>query len=401
MARALFFNIPSHGHTNPTLAYVRELVDRGDEITYYSVDALREDIEATGAIFRSYGEALPRDPSEVPTNLCQLALWVMEDSRRILPEALDFARSYQPDYIIHDAVSFWGRSLAHILELPAIASVTTFAFCARNMIASKRFALDLVKMISLGIPDLLKCRRVARELNERYGLPMPGVSGILNNCEDLSLVFTSPEFQPHAEVFDDRFKFVGPSISPRGGSNGFPWGDLSDRPLVYISLGTILTDRPAFFRNCLQALGKMDVQVVMSIGSKMDHAALGEVPSNCMLVEYVPQLEILERTSVFVTHGGMNSVSEGLYYGVPLVVVPQTAEQALVSRQVERLGAGAGLKMAKASADVLEGAVRRMLTETRYRERAVSVGGDLKAAGGYLRAVEETETFKKARGILS
>src|SRR5438067_10614640 len=105
-------------------------------------------------------------------------------------------------------------------------------------------------------------------------------------------------------------------------------------------LGTDVTEQAKISRPCLEAFADSDRKVVLSVGKWTNIAALGSVPRNIIVKEFVPQLELLQRTALFVTHGGMNSVSEALYYGVPFVVIPQTADQNLAGRRIEQLGAG-------------------------------------------------------------
>ncbi|MBI2432925.1 MAG: glycosyl transferase family 1 [Candidatus Hydrogenedentes bacterium] len=397
MAKVLFFNIPSEGHTNPTLAYVAELVRRGEEVVYYSVPAFQRRIEATGARFRSYGEALPRDPFEVPPNLLMLGQWIMEDTQRIVQSLQEETRRERPDYVIHDALSVWGRILAYLLRRPAIASITTFAFATRHLLRTPGFGLDLLRMLPAGWPSLVNSRRLRRDLEQANDLPHDLLGRTFCNYAGLNIVFTSRLFQPCAEAFDERFKFVGPSIASRNGAPPFPYDWLDGRPLVYASLGTILTDHPEFYRTCMRVVSRMSVQAVLSTGRKLDRALLGPIPDNCHVAEYLPQLDLLKRASAFVTHGGMNSVCEGLYYNVPLVVVPQTAEQAFVGRRVAALGAGRLLKSKHFSAYRLERALQRILFEHSYRRRAEEVGADLRAAGGCQQAAAETIKFARAQ----
>ena len=126
----------------------------------------------------------------------------------------------------------------------------------------------------------------------------------------------------------------------------------------------------------------MDVQVIMSIGSNVSEASLGPPPPNVSVQPYVAQLEVLQRASVFVTHGGMNSVSESLYYGVPLVVIPQMGEQETVGRRVEELGAGLYLAKADADGGTLRASVERVLADGRFRRQAAVVRESFRTAGG-------------------
>ena len=109
----------------------------------------------------------------------------------------------------------------------------------------------------------------------------------------------------------------------------------------------------------------------------------------------MPQLEVLGRASAFVTHGGMNSVSESLYHGVPVVVIPQVGEQAIVGRRVEELGAGLYLAKAEATAEKLRESVRRLLAEERFGRQAAVVGESFQTAGGVARAADAILAFTR------
>jgi GMP synthase (glutamine-hydrolysing) A subunit len=130
------------------------------------------------------------------------------------------------------------------------------------------------------------------------------------------------------------------------------------------------TPKTAFYRDCFQAFQREDLQVILSVGANVSAESLGKVPANFIVQSHVPQLDVLRRATVFVTHGGMNSVNEGLYHGVPLLVVPQMSEQAMVGRRVEELGAGIYLAKEDVTAERLRGSVRRLLSEDGFRLRA-------------------------------
>src|SRR5581483_8771844 len=120
--------------------------------------------------------------------------------------------------------------------------------------------------------------------------------------------------------------------------------------LLYISLGSVAIPQPAFFKVCFEAFAEQPWQVVLSVGSFIDLTKLGPVPDNFLLAPYVPQLDILPRTHIFVTHGGMNSVLESMYYGVPMVLIPQQPEQRLHAQRVVDMGLGVMLEKGAVSA---------------------------------------------------
>jgi MGT family glycosyltransferase len=133
----------------------------------------------------------------------------------------------------------------------------------------------------------------------------------------------------------------------------------------------------------------------MSVGTNIGEASLGATPANIVVKQWVPQLDVLRRASVFVSHGGMNSVSESLYYGVPLVVVPQMGEQEIVARQVERLGAGLCLAKEAMTPDRLRQAVHRVLGEGTFREKAALIRASFETAGGAERGADAILAFTR------
>ena len=109
MSRAFFFNIPAHGHTNPTLPLVSELTRRGEDIVYYSSDTFRAKIESAGAEFRSYSSGVDFDCHNIDSNIFVNAGRLLDASRRLVPRILDELAGDRPDYVIHDSMCVWGK----------------------------------------------------------------------------------------------------------------------------------------------------------------------------------------------------------------------------------------------------------------------------------------------------
>jgi MGT family glycosyltransferase len=204
--------------------------------------------------------------------------------------------------------------------------------------------------------------------------------------EPLNLVFFPHFFQP--EIEDQRFLFVGPSIRQHEQPDDFPLDRLQGESTLYISLGTVFTNKVDFYRMCFTAFGDKPWPVVMGYGSRLDRGALGPVPSNFLVAPHVPQLAVLRRSAVFLTHGGMNSVVEALYYGVPMVLCPQTHEQILTAKRIAALGLGVMLIAAIVSDATLGDAVEQIMGDPAFHARARQVQAELQAGDGHRRAVD-------------
>lgn len=387
MGKTLFYQVNAHGHVNPSLSLAAELVRRGEEVIYYLTDEFREAVEATGATFRSYGAAYPPDLLEgIYGQPFVLAARMIDACRRIVPELMEAAHAEQPDYIIYDAMAPWGWMVAENLGVPSVSSMALLALHPKVLLAGGMFP-SMVAQIVGSFGKVLEYNRTAAAFRRESGLKTPPLPVSLNAPGDLTINYTSSLFQPYAELFTG-YEFVGPAMDFQRPAVEFPFERLSDKPLIYISLGTVNNDARLFYHACFEAFADDRYQVVLSIGKRIDAASLGSIPANFIVRPYVPQLDILQRADAFITHGGMNSVHEGLYYNVPLVVVPQTDEQTLVGRQVARLGAGVLLKKQETNPAQLREAAERILSDPAYRSNATRVGESFRQAGGVRRAAD-------------
>jgi MGT family glycosyltransferase len=393
MAKLAFVNLPAHGHVNPTLPLVAELTRRGHEVTYFASAEFAERVERAGARFRCYPALSPAFSNPGP-NLLVVGATLLEVSRAILPWLVEQLRAERFDAVIHDSMCPWGRFAARILGLPSICSTSTFAIHPA-MLEGLQGRLEQLSTLAAAAPALLRAWTASRDLRRAWRATGTSIQDVFSNAGDLTLVYTSRAFQPRAELFDESFRFVGPSL-PDAAPTDTLLDELDAReatgPLVYVSLGTLLNDRPAFFAACIEAFRRRRVRVVLAIGDRVDPVGFGTLPDDFWVRRTVPQLGVLRRAAAFVSHGGMNSVSESLVYGVPLVVWPQQDEQAMVGRRVESLGAGLVLS-GTPSAGAIAGAVDRVLDEPGHRAAARDLGASLRAAGGPVAAADEVGQF--------
>jgi len=392
-----YIGIPAHGHTNPTLPVTRELVARGHEMLYYNAEWFRAQVSPTGVDFRAYSEPMPAEHviTEALAEIITASRLLAEMSERLTPFLLDELAREQPDVIIYDSVAMWGYIAARTQRIPHICSITHFVLNG----SQRSIGLgEIARYIWTALPHAAALMSWKRRMTRRYG---KNIVGGITEYGDLNLVFTSREFHPPKRFVDERFRLVGPSIDPatRAGDLAldFPFDEMGGGAVVYISLGTISNVNPAFYRTAFEAFGGYPARFILAAGQHTNTAQLGAIPATFTVRPYAPQLEILQRAQAFITHGGMNSVQEGLYYGAPEIVVPHQLEQALNGKRVAETGAGILLgarpPYGRAPAEQLRAALDAVLGDGTYRENARRIGETLRAAGGYKRAADEIEGF--------
>ncbi|WP_249999232.1 macrolide family glycosyltransferase [Actinoplanes sp. M2I2] len=386
MSTIAFLNIAMHGRVNPTLPIVAELVRRGHAVSYHTSPAFAAKVGAAGATVRLYpgGDQPLPDPPTPLTLLSGLARTAVA----ILPAVLADLRRARPDLIVHDSACPWGLIAARELGVPAVSSFTTFAF-NRRAPSPTRVSRELLAEALRRPGAAIGYLRARWELQRRYrthGLPLTDLG---NLREPLNLVYTSRAFQIDAGGFDRSYRFVGPSIGARPADPSFPVGELTG-PILYASLGTVFDADPRLLRTFAAALAPLGGTVVIATGHT-DPAQLGPLPAGVLARRSVPQLEVLARAALFVTHGGMNGTNEALNAGVPMLVVPQGADQPLVASRVVGLGAGLSLRTADVREDTVRALARRLLDEPGFRDAAGAVRTAQHEAGGYRRAADDLE----------
>ena len=380
--RIAFFCIPAHGHTNPMLPVAAELVRRGHSIRFYSFGGtgglpdFSDRIRKTGAEFVSCDACMPAVSAEEVAGLKRVSITEMTVQSIRITLAMDSFlaeefRMFRPDVVYTDSACFWGKLNAWKHHVPMVVSTSTFAFNQLSSQYMKHPPGEIADMV-FGLP------RIGRALKsmEPYGYHVKNpLSLVQSDNRTDSVVYTSRRFQPYAGSFSGHYAFVGPSLF----SNVVP-DKRKKRPLVYISMGTVINDRPDFYGKCFEALKDVNADVLISCGNAVDRGKLGVPPENFELQPYVNQLDVLSRADVFITHCGMNSVSESLYMAAPMVLYPQTGEQFAVAKRAAELGAGVLLK--DDSVGGIRAAVQEILEHTSYRDAAEACSRDFRSCSG-------------------
>ncbi|MBM7809912.1 macrolide family glycosyltransferase [Saccharothrix algeriensis] len=377
--RLLFVVLTGDGHIIPTLPLVRELVERGHVVQYATGAENADAVRRSGADW----VALPPLPPFAPPSRIGpevLAVWLRHYFAALsatYPVLVAHCAAARPDGVVYDATNWPARLAARRAGVPAVR-------CLPHLASDGSFSMGDRMTAGLGEGDPALAADCAR-FSAAHGVDLD-VAGTLDVPEDLNLVFVPRRFQPGGDGFDERFRFLGPTAADRP-------GDFAPRdpgaPLVYVSLGSLLTD-VAFYRTCAAALGDGPWQVAMAVGGT-DRADLGPLPPTVEVRPRYPQPAVLRHAAAFVTHAGMNSTMEALRAGVPLVAVPRTPEQVVNAERVEQLGLGVHLSPDGLTARALRDAVAGVVDDPAVRANLAAMRDEIAAAGGAARGADEIE----------
>jgi zeaxanthin glucosyltransferase len=180
------------------------------------------------------------------------------------------------------------------------------------------------------------------------------------------------EFDLPGITWPSVFHYAGPFFDEAGRETiPFDWGRLDARPLVYASLGTLVNGHELIYQAILSAVERIpEIQVVLSKGTNIELADLGPIPANVVVVDKAPQLELLKRSVLCVTHAGLNTVLESLAQGLPMVAIPIAYDQFGVAVRIAHHGVGEFLEIGNLTVDGLEGLIRKVLSTPAYRDKA-------------------------------
>lgn len=197
------------------------------------------------------------------------------------------------------------------------------------------------------------------------------------------------DFDFPRRALPDSFHYLGPFCDSAGPEIAFPFERLNGKPIIYASLGTLQDSNSDYFRLIAEACADIDAQLVIATGGA--RRLVENLPGAPLVVDYAPQLRILSRAGLAITHAGLNTVMQSLACGVPMVAIPITHDQPGIAARVKRCGAGEVIPASRVTAPLLRAAVRRVMTEPVYQIRAGRLKESIERAGGVERAATIVE----------
>lgn len=340
MATISWFGFPLRSHTVPSLPVVSALVQAGADVTFHTTNAYRAMVEATGARVATYPSICEAIGDEKDLRSHVRSLAAIRDA--VVPTLI--ASAPPADLVVFDASAPWGRAVAHEWDVASATSVTTFVF-TRSM-------LQMIGNTPWMTGDDLD---------------------LLTTAGDLKIVYTSAMFQPAGTFLDSSHLFVGPLIEARR-RDGVRVEPEGARPLAYVSLGTVYNDDVALLKRIAAQLSAAGWQVVVSLGSAAADTA-GDWPLHVRAYPFIDQLAVLAHAKLVVSHGGLQTVTESLAQGVPLIVIPQDVDQHLVGRRAAGLGAAVVLDQPTVTEEDFAAALARIDADRpRFVAAAAAIG---------------------------
>jgi len=404
MSKVLFLSIPSHGHMNPMMGLADELVNQGEEVTFFSSEEFKKSIEELGAEFKYYKEDLnifqkkeekPTEDSSKKKPLTGLASALLHPEI-FIDDLLKEIQGLKFDYIVFSAAYPYAKLISQILQIPSIASYAVFATKDElfNKKTNQENEAPKKSPFGLNLEIIEKFKKVRRNLIEKYKIEVPeNLMDLFFNKGDLNIVYTSKYFIKNINNYDDSFIFIGPPVYKKKYNVDFPFEKITGKKVIYISLGTIFSNHSKELNDLFfEAFAHTDYIVVMA-AHKVNFTQM-EIPENFIIRDYVPQLEILKHSNVAITHAGMNSIGDLLYHKIPFISIPLGADQFFLANRAEELGATIVLDLNTITPEIIRNAVKTITTDSGYAENISKISNSFIEAGGYKKAAEEIFRLK-------
>lgn len=400
MTRYLFIPQPSDSHIAASLPIATELLSRGDQVSYLVPRQYTQHIADADV----YGYHLPdRYPPKAALHaqtpsLLLLYIHELRQALAVLPQAVGTVSPDQVDFVVYDGMCLWARMFAQLIQRRSVCLRTSFAATTEhNPYHEARGAGATTHRLNATLEELGRLRDTVRT---QYGMRAPSAWSIFTHSGELNLVLVPESFHPLVPHSRNSYVFTGPSFVgdperfPDNSESGLEVAAAADhRPLVYISLGTSeLNDNVEMYRQCFRAFANQPIRVLMSYGRNVDPHRIGAVPANFHLAAWVPQIAALRHADAFVSHCGMASVMESMYFGVPIVAVPMMREQTLIAHLVEKHRAGIQLNAATMTSSDLATATAALLAGQQCAGLE-ACRRTVRSSGGYRAAADAINQF--------
>ena len=418
--------LPLSGHLNPMTALARKLKARGHEAILFGVPDAEPAARAANLGFVSYGER-EFPCGAIEQKWSQVARLQGDEVLRytlthIQPELVRVGLQYLPqkflqtgiEALVIDSVYFFISLIPMRMKMPFAHAhyVLNLDFSGSTPLCFRTWPYETApEALALNQETLKMLGELLAPVAEA-AMPYAQKAGMHINWSDpyatmskLLIVSQTPKaFDFPIDTWPAQFRYAGPFCDGDGREPiAFPWEKLNGKPLIYASLGTLVNGLENIYSAILNATsGLPDVQLVLSLGRNVDVNNLGPVPSNVIAVQKAPQMELLKRASLCITHAGLNTALESLANGVPMVAIPIGYDQPGVAARIKHHRVGEFVEPSHLTADRLKDSIQLVLSNPGYRDKARYFQKAIAQARGLDTAADAIEhAFGQHRGAVS
>jgi zeaxanthin glucosyltransferase len=396
------------GHLNPMTTLGYELQQRGHRVTLVGILDAQAKALAAGLEFQPIGEAdFPAgSTAEHFAKLGQLSgpaafrytvFFFKQATSMLLQEAPAALQRAGVEALIIDQASFGGSTVAELLDLPFITVCcalllnqdpdvppfnTSWSYHPKWWTRLRnRAGNELVARIAYPITQVIASSRQQRNL--------PPLTDPNDSFSPLAQLSQQPaEFEFPRQTLPACFHFTGPYANQASREPvAFPFDQLTGQPLIYASLGTIQNRLLGTFHTIAEACLGLDAQLVIALGGGSTSESLPPLPGSPLVVSLAPQLALLQRTALTITHAGLNTTLESLSHGVPMVAIPIANDQPGVAARIAWTGCGEVVPLKRLTTSRLRRAIEQVLNKDSYRQCALRQQEAIRRAGGVKQAV--------------
>ncbi len=383
------------GHLNPLLALSRRLLSRGHKVTFFQHPDLETLVRNNGFDFQPIDAFLSAGGKRPPVKTGRNGILarisdiryrldrITKEMGRFLQEYPRAIRTAGVDALILGEISLAGPTVAEWLRVPYFIVSTSiphnFGWDAPRSILSPswlgRMERELLEV------SVLRMKGPLRRNLDRYreSLGLGSVRRIDKTFPALAHITQWPQcLEIHRSKLPANFHYTGPFVDEGARSVvEFPWERLDGRPLIYASLGTTRKGDPAIFHRIADACRRLNLQLTISLGGRHDPALFASLPGDPVVVGNAPQLDLIKRASIVITHAGPNTALEALLHGKPMLALPMVLDQPAVATRLARFGAAEVLRMQDRSTEEIRAALAKIRNDSRYREAAQKLQGQI------------------------
>ncbi|MEG4801455.1 glycosyltransferase [Microcoleus sp. ARI1-B5] len=400
------------GHFNPMTTLASELLRRGHRVTVFGFPDAQAKTLASGLEFHPLAE--DEFPvgwfAEILTQRGKLSglaalrhtlKEVAKTSTAILREAPIAIKQADVEALLVDQVSLEGGTIADFLNIPFITVCSALLLNRDPNLPpictlwsySPTWGGRLRNQVSYQLLNLLAkpIREGIAQSRKEWKLPLHSHPN--DAYSQLAQISQSPaEFEFPRPNLPPHFHFTGPYHNrATRKSIPFPFEKLTGKPLIYASMGTIQNRLLEVFQTIASACEGLDAQLVIALGGGATPESLPKLPGNPIVVGYAPQLELLQKAALTITHAGMNTTLESLSNGVPMVAIPVANDQPGVAARIAYTGVGEVVSLKELSVAKLRSTIQKILTQECYKQRAMDMQGAIARSGGTKRAADIIE----------